>query len=53
LPSRSGAFQVPPGCPEAELLDRVYADERLAALAGPRDRLRKVIHIPDKILNLV
>ena len=48
-----GTFAVPRGTDQDTLLDQVYADERLAGFAGPRDALRRVIHIPDRILNLI
>ena len=48
-----GTFQVPRGTGQDTLLDQVYADERLAGFAGPRDALRRVIHLPDRILNLL
>jgi len=48
-----GTLEVPRGTGREELLDRVYADERLAGYAGPRESLKKVIYVPDRILNLV
>ncbi len=48
-----GTLEVPRGTDREALLDLVYADERLARYAGPREELRKVVHVPDRILNLI
>ncbi len=46
-------LEVPRGTDREALLDLVYADKRLAEYAGPRESLRKVVHVPDRILNLI
>jgi len=48
-----GTLEVPRGTSREALLGMVYADERLANYAGAKEDLKKVIYVPDRILNLV
>ncbi len=48
-----GTLEVPRGTSKEALLEMVYADQRLAKYVGPKEDIKKVIYVPDRILNLV